>query len=147
MGEGSTGTRVAAGMLGRRVGVLTTMSGVGTAVEVEDTVGDGGTLVGVDSGDASVTAGEGAPGVRVAVGTATNSLDVAVASGPGPRVSVPGGPTGRDGVGAGSGGNTAHAASVAPSKMTSRLESLGFIYYSGLMIVIPAGYSIVAWRP
>ena len=71
------------------------------------------------SEDAKVTAGEGAPGVRVAVGTVTSSLDVTVASGLPPRVAVADGPAGRDGVGDGPGGVTVHAVNAAPSKRIS----------------------------
>ncbi len=137
MGEGSAGTRVAVGKLGRRVGVVAAIKGVaegdgvGTAVEVDDAIGDRGTLAGVDSGDARVAEGDGAPGVCVAVEAATSSLDVAVASGLLLRVVVAGRLMGWGGVGAGSGGNTAHAASVTLSKMTSRLWSLGAIHFSG----------------
>lgn len=138
MGEGNAGARVAVGMLGRRVGVLAAIKGVaegdsvGTAVEVDGAVGDGGTVVGVDNGDARVAEGNGAPGVRVVAGATTSSLDVAVASGLLLCVDVTSGLIERSGVGAGSGGNTAHAASVTLSKMTSRLWSLRSIHIPGL---------------
>jgi len=92
-GDGSAGARVTVAAPGSRVGVETAIngvtegSGVGVAVKVDGAVGDGGAIVGVDSGDAKVAAGDGAL-VRVAVGAATNSPDVAVASGLTPRGGV-----------------------------------------------------------
>ena len=121
------------------MGVLTAINGVadgasvGAGVYVCSAVMMWGVKIGVGSDDAKVTAGEGAPGVRVAVGTVTNSLDVAVACGLPPRVAVADGPAGRDGVGNGPGGVTAHAVNAAPSK---RMSTVCLTFISLVRLVV-----------
>ena len=136
-GVGSARGRVAVGTLGGRVSVLTAIKGVadgasvGAGVYVCGAVMVCGVRIGVGRDDANVAAGEGAPGVRVAVGTVTSTLDVAVASGLAPRVGVADGPAGRDGVGDGAGGVTAHAVNTTLSKRIGTV-CLTFIHPSGL---------------
>lgn len=125
-GDGSTRGRVAVGTLGGRVGVLTAIRGVADGAGV-----DAGVYVCNAVIVCGVKTGVGCDDANVAAGTGTGSLDVDVASGLTPRVAVADGPAGRDRVGDGAGGVTAHPANATPSQRISPV-CLTFIHPSGL---------------